>query len=104
MRAAISAARNRSNARRSPSIGNYFDAWNTLGAIYVVEKRSAEAVQALNKATALRPASGQAQYNLALALQAAGDLERGAGRGRQGVLAGVAILPVICYGPAMIGT
>jgi choline-sulfatase len=54
--------------------GSYFDAWNTLGAIYVVEKRPAEALQALNKATALRPSSGQAQYNLALALQASGDL------------------------------
>lgn len=52
----------------------YFEAWNTLGAIYVVEKRSAEALEALNKATALRPSSGQAQYNLALALQASGNL------------------------------
>jgi Flp pilus assembly protein TadD len=54
--------------------GNYFEAWNTLGAIYVVEKRAAEAIQALNKATALKPTNGQAQYNLALALQASGDL------------------------------
>jgi Flp pilus assembly protein TadD len=54
--------------------GNYFEAWNTLGAIYVVEKRSADALQALNKAIALKPSSGQAQYNLALALQASGDL------------------------------
>ena len=53
----------------------YFDAWNTLGAIFVVEKRAAEAVDALNKATALRPSSGQAQYNLALALQASGNLD-----------------------------
>lgn len=53
---------------------DYFDAWNTLGAIYVVEKRAAEALDALNKATALRPSSGQAQYNLALALQASGAL------------------------------
>lgn len=72
----------RADLRRAESLerqalaidGDYFDAWNTLGAIYVVEKRSADAVQALNKATALRPSSGQAQYNLALALQAAGDL------------------------------
>jgi arylsulfatase A-like enzyme/Flp pilus assembly protein TadD len=54
---------------------NYFDAWNTLGAIYTVEKRAAEAVQALDKAVALRPTSAQAQYNLALALQAAGNLD-----------------------------
>ena len=55
--------------------GDYFEAWNTLGAIFVVEKRAAEALQALNKATALKPTSGQAQYNLALALQAAGNLD-----------------------------
>jgi choline-sulfatase len=75
-------AYSRGDLRRAESLerealaidSNYFDAWNTLGAIYVVEKRSAEALQALNKATALRPSSGQAQYNLALALQAAGDL------------------------------
>jgi choline-sulfatase len=75
-------AYSRGDLRRAESLerqalaidANYFEAWNTLGAIYVVEKRSAEALQALNKATALRPSSGQAHYNLALALQAAGDL------------------------------
>ena len=55
--------------------GDYFESWNTLGAIYVVEKRAAEALQALNKATAIKPSSGQAQYNLALALQASGNLD-----------------------------
>jgi choline-sulfatase len=55
---------------------NYFEAWNTLGAIYVVSKRPAEAIQALNTALRLNPASGQAQYNLALALRADGQSER----------------------------
>jgi arylsulfatase A-like enzyme/Flp pilus assembly protein TadD len=76
-------AYSRGDLRRAESLerqalaidGNYFEAWNTLGAIYVVEKRAAEALQAMNKATALRPSSGQAQYNLALALQAAGNLD-----------------------------
>jgi choline-sulfatase len=54
----------------------YFEAWNTLGAIYVVSKRPTEAIQALNTAIRLNPSSGQAQYNLALALGAAGEAER----------------------------
>jgi choline-sulfatase len=76
-------AYSRGDLRRAESLerqalaidANYFEAWNTLGAIYVIEKRSAEALEALNKATALRPSSGQAQYNLALALQASGNLD-----------------------------
>ena len=75
-------AYSRGDLRRAESLerqaleidSDYFEAWNTLGAIYVVEKRAAEALQALTKATAIKPSSGQAQYNLALALQASGDL------------------------------
>jgi choline-sulfatase len=55
---------------------SYFEAWNTLGAIYVVSKRPGEAIQALNTAIRLNPSSGQAQYNLALALRADGQAER----------------------------
>ena len=66
-------------ARRAIEIdGAYFDAWNTLGAIYVVAKRPDEAVQALTRAVALGPASGQAQYNLSLAWRARGDAEAAA--------------------------
>lgn len=55
---------------------NYYDAWNTLGAIYVVSKRPAEAIDALNTAIRLNPSSGQAHYNLALALRANGEADR----------------------------
>ena len=55
---------------------NYFEAWNTLGAIYIVSKRPAEAIEALNTAIRLNATSGQAHYNLALALRANGDAER----------------------------
>lgn len=50
----------------------YFDAWNTLGAIYVLAKRPNEAIDALQRAIQLEPRSGQAHYNLALALNSAG--------------------------------
>jgi choline-sulfatase len=52
---------------------NYFEAWNTLGAIYVLARRPAEAIQALNTAIRLNPKSGQAHHNLALALRADGQ-------------------------------
>jgi tetratricopeptide (TPR) repeat protein len=55
---------------------NYYDAWNTLGAIYVVSKRPAEAIEALNTAIRINPVSGQAHYNLALALRANGEADR----------------------------
>jgi tetratricopeptide (TPR) repeat protein len=55
---------------------NYYDAWNTLGAIYVVSKRPVEAIDALNSAIRINPASGQAHYNLALALRANGEADR----------------------------
>jgi arylsulfatase A-like enzyme/Flp pilus assembly protein TadD len=51
----------------------YFDAWNTLGAVYLMTQRPAEAVDALNRAIALRSQSGQAHHNLALAHHARGD-------------------------------
>jgi choline-sulfatase len=51
----------------------YFEAWNTLGAIYVVTDRPADAVASLNKAITLNPSSGQAHYNLALALRSNGQ-------------------------------
>jgi tetratricopeptide (TPR) repeat protein len=41
-----------------------------------VSKRPGEAIQALNTAIRLNPSSGQAQYNLALALRADGQTER----------------------------
>jgi tetratricopeptide (TPR) repeat protein len=53
----------------------YYEAWNTLGAIYVVLKRPADALAALDKATSLDPSSGQAQYNRALALRLDGRAE-----------------------------
>ena len=56
--------------------GNYYDAWNTLGAIYVVSKRPGEAIEALKTAIRLKPSSGQAHYNLALALRANGEADR----------------------------
>jgi choline-sulfatase len=52
---------------------DYFEAWNTLGAIFVVAKRPGDALDALNTAVRLNPASGQAHYNLALALRAGGQ-------------------------------
>jgi tetratricopeptide (TPR) repeat protein len=52
---------------------NYFEAWNTLGAIFVVAKRPTEAIDALNTALRVDPSSGQAHYNLSLALRAAGQ-------------------------------
>jgi choline-sulfatase len=52
---------------------SYFEAWNTLGAIHIVGKRPGEALDALNRAVRLNPSSGQAQYNLALALRAGGQ-------------------------------
>ena len=55
---------------------NYYEAWNTLGAIYVVSKRPAEAIEALNTAIRLNASSGQAHYNLALALRADGQDDR----------------------------
>ena len=59
--------------RRALAIDDkYFDAWNTLGAIHLLSKRTPEAIQALETAIRLNPASGQAHYNLALALRAAG--------------------------------
>ena len=54
---------------------NYFEAWNTLGAIHVLSKRPAEAIRALQNAIRLNPSSGQAHYNLALALRADGQLD-----------------------------
>ncbi len=53
--------------------GDYFEAWNTLGAIYVIAKRPGDALQALNTAVRLNPSSGQAHHNLALALRASGQ-------------------------------
>ena len=55
---------------------NYYDAWNTLGAIYVVSRRPVEAIEALEMAIRLQPSSGQAHYNLALALRANGQDDR----------------------------
>ena len=61
-------------ARRAVDIdGQYFEAWNTLGAVYVSADRPVDAVQALTTAVALNPASGQARYNLSLALRRQGD-------------------------------
>jgi choline-sulfatase len=51
----------------------YVEAWNTLGAIHLVAKRPAAALEALNTAVRLDPSHGQAHYNLALALRAAGQ-------------------------------
>jgi tetratricopeptide (TPR) repeat protein len=52
----------------------YFEAWNTLGAIFVVSKRTGEALDALSTAVKLNPSSGQAHYNLALAQRAGGQV------------------------------
>lgn len=67
-------ARAESFARRAIEIApDYFDAWNTLGAVYVLMERPSEAVDALTRAVALDPRSGQAQFNLSLALLSEGD-------------------------------
>lgn len=69
-------ARAESLARHATEIDPaYFDAWNTLGAVYVLMKRPAEAIASLTRAVALSPRSGQAQYNLSLALRLKGDLQ-----------------------------
>ena len=61
-------------ARRALEIdASYFDAWNTLGAVYLMMGRPSDAIEALTKAVAARSDSGQAHYNLALAHQARGD-------------------------------
>jgi choline-sulfatase len=52
--------------------GDYFEAWNTLGAIYVAARRPEEAIAALTTAIRLSPSSAQAHYNLSLALGAGG--------------------------------
>lgn len=52
---------------------NYGEAWNALGAVYIVTKRPAPALEALKTAAALTPTSGQVQANLALAHQALGQ-------------------------------
>lgn len=66
-------------ARRAVEIDpKYFDAWNTLGAVYVLAKRPDDAVDALNTALALNPANGQALYNLSLALGLRGDAQAAA--------------------------
>lgn len=57
---------------------DYFEAWNTLGAIYIVRKQPMRAIEALTTATRLNSTSGQAFHNLSLALAAA--RERGAAR------------------------
>jgi Flp pilus assembly protein TadD len=66
-------------ARRATEIdAGYFDAWNTLGATYLMMKRPTDALDALTKAVAARPESGQAHHNLALAYQARGDAQAAA--------------------------
>ena len=88
-------ARAESLARRAVAIDpTYFDAWNTLGAIYVLAKRPADAVQSLKTALALNPKSGQANYNLSLALALGRRREGGQGRPRRRLLVGSALLPV----------
>jgi arylsulfatase A-like enzyme/Tfp pilus assembly protein PilF len=49
---------------------SYFEAWNTLGAIYIASRRPDAAVRALETALALRPTSEQARHNLSLAVRA----------------------------------
>ena len=71
----------------------YFEAWNTLGAIYVVEKRSAEALEALNKATALETVERSGAIQPGARAAGGGQSRRRASRGRQGLLAGAALLP-----------
>jgi len=57
---------------------SYFEAWNTLGAIYLMSKRPTDAINTLQTAVRLNPSSGQAQYNLALALRANGQQQAAA--------------------------
>jgi arylsulfatase A-like enzyme/cytochrome c-type biogenesis protein CcmH/NrfG len=67
-------ARAEAMSRRAIEIDpGYYDAWNTLGAVYLVLKRPDDAMQALERALAIRPASAQAHHNLSLAHQARGD-------------------------------
>jgi len=54
----------------------YSEAWNTLGAIALVRKRTGDAVEALTNATRWGPTNAQAFQNLALALQAGGQRDR----------------------------
>ena len=49
---------------------NYFEAWNTLGAIYIASGQPEAAVTALNTALKLNPSSDQARHNLSLAMRA----------------------------------
>jgi arylsulfatase A-like enzyme/Flp pilus assembly protein TadD len=49
---------------------NYFEAWNTLGAIYIASGKPEAAIAALNTAITLNPASEQARHNLSLAVRA----------------------------------
>ena len=91
-------ARAESLARHAVAIDpNYFDAWNTLGAIFVLEKRPSDAVQALQTALALNPKSGQAHYNLSLALALGGDPQVAGGRSCPSLQAGSRLLPVNKY-------
>lgn len=53
---------------------SYFEAWNALGAIQISSQRPQPARDALLKALALKPDSGQAYYNLSLAEKALGNL------------------------------
>jgi choline-sulfatase len=55
---------------------NYAEAWNTLGAIYIVRKQTTAAVEALTTATRLGPTNSEAFRNLSIALTAAGEPER----------------------------
>src|SRR5206468_7708825 len=48
----------------------YAEGWNTLGAIFIVRKQPAAAIDALSEATRLAPRNAQAFHNLALALKA----------------------------------
>jgi arylsulfatase A-like enzyme/Tfp pilus assembly protein PilF len=49
---------------------DYFEAWNTLGAIYIASGQPDAAVSALNTALGINPSSDQARRNLALAMRA----------------------------------
>ena len=63
--------------RKALSISpDYAEAWNALGAIAIVRKRPADAIEALTKATRLAPQNAQAFQNLALAFQAAGQMQQ----------------------------
>jgi tetratricopeptide (TPR) repeat protein len=54
----------------------YAEAWNTLGAIYIVRRQPAAAVDALSVATRLAPRNAQAFHNLSLALGALDQADR----------------------------